>query len=107
MNNLFGDDEQKKIVKKQKRSRKRKGDGTSKMSEPKSFEVALAELEELVAKLDTGDVPLEESVKIFERAQFLAKWCQDKLDKIEGKLKLLVPNSSGGFDAQPIDDLND
>ncbi len=73
--------------------------------EPESFEAALEELEQIVAKLDSGELPLEESVTMFERAQFLVQWCQSKLDKIEGKLKLLVPDGEGGFLLEDVDDI--
>ncbi len=103
MDNLFGDDANDKVEdkpKRRRRSKKQKG----KFPEPESFEKALEELEVLVARLDEGDVPLEESVEIFERAQFLAQWCQTKLDEIEGRLKLLVPNGKGGFNVETIPD---
>ncbi len=73
------------------------------MLEPKSFEIPLEELETLVDELDSEDVNLEKSVELFERAQFLAKWSLEKLDKIKGKLKLLVASDEGGFDAEPLD----
>ncbi len=104
MTGLFneGNNEKKDSAKKSKRSNG-KNSTRKKMLEPKSFEIALEELETLVDELDSGDVNLEKSVELFERAQFLAKWCQKKLDKIEGELKLLVANDEGGFDVEPLD----
>ena len=96
MNNLFGneetkpDEEKAEVPKKRERRRKK-----TKPEEPKSFEDAIDELEKLVERLEDPETPLEESVKIFERAQFLAKWCMNILEKIEGKLKLLVPTEEG------------
>lgn len=55
-----------------------------------SFEVAYAELEELVLKLDTGDLPLEESVKLFERGRKLAIYCQGLLDEAELRVNQLL-----------------
>ena len=99
--NLFGADE-KEPQKPRKRKAAKKANGAT--PEPESFESALEELENLVQKLESGDIPLEESVTLFERAQFLANWCQQKLDKIEGKLKLLVPGKEGEFDVEDVDD---
>jgi len=104
MQNLFGekkDDENIDGVK-----ANNKGKSKSEMNEPKSFEQAIAELEEIVQKLDSGEIPLEESIVMFERAQFLAKWCRDILDKIEGKLKILMPDNEGGFSVEPMDEIN-
>lgn len=55
-----------------------------------SFETAYAELEELVLKLDTGDLPLEESVKLFERGRKLAIYCQGLLDEAELRVNQLL-----------------
>jgi exodeoxyribonuclease VII small subunit len=59
---------------------------------PKNFEDALQELEELVANLESGDVPLEDSLKAFERGQKLLKFCETKLAKAEQVLKQLSQN---------------
>jgi exodeoxyribonuclease VII small subunit len=48
-----------------------------------SFEAAFAELEHIVSQLDEGDLPLEESVGLFERGRKLAEYCQSLLDKAE------------------------
>jgi exodeoxyribonuclease VII small subunit len=62
---------------------------TSKTSdeEPKSFEVALQRIEELVSQLEAGDVPLEESLKAFEEGQRLIKFCEKRLNAAEQVLK--------------------
>ncbi len=54
-----------------------------------SFEQAFAELEELVAVLETGDQDLDGSVTLFERGQTLANHCASLLDKAELKIQLL------------------
>ena len=59
---------------------------------PENFEDALQELEELVANLESGDVPLEDSLKAFERGQKLLKFCETKLAKAEQVLKKLSQN---------------
>jgi exodeoxyribonuclease VII small subunit len=55
-----------------------------------SFEVAYAELEEIVFKLDSGDLPLEETVTLFERGRKLAVYCQSLLDNAELRVNQLV-----------------
>lgn len=55
-----------------------------------TFETAYAELEDLVLKLDTGDLPLEESVKLFERGRKLAVYCQSLLDEAELRVNQLL-----------------
>jgi len=64
-------------------------------SEPKvieklSFEEAFAELEGIVAALESGDRPLEESMKLFERGRALAKRCGELLDKADLTVKQLT-----------------
>lgn len=64
------------------------------MAEKKSrvadFEKSLAELEALVEKMESGDLPLEESMKQFERGIQLARACQAQLKQAELKIQKLV-----------------
>jgi exodeoxyribonuclease VII small subunit len=48
-----------------------------------SFEAAYAELERIIAQLDTGDLPLEDSVTLYERGKQLSEYCQRLLDHAE------------------------
>jgi exodeoxyribonuclease VII small subunit len=57
---------------------------------PESFEVAIERLEDLVAKLEQGDVPLEESLTAFEEGQRLIGYCENKLQAAEQVLKQLA-----------------
>lgn len=59
-----------------------------------TFEAAYAELEDLVLKLDTGDLPLEESVALFERGRTLAVYCQGLLDDAELRVNQLLDSGS-------------
>jgi exodeoxyribonuclease VII small subunit len=54
-----------------------------------SFESAYAELETVITKLESGDVPLEESVELFERGRQLSDHCQALLDKAELRVNQL------------------
>ncbi len=56
-----------------------------------SYEKAFQELESLVARLESGDPPLEEALSLFERGQALAARCGRLLEQAELKLKALTP----------------
>ena len=56
-----------------------------------SFEEAFAELEATVARLEKGDLPLQESLTLFERGQALAAHCGVQLDAADLKVRQLVP----------------
>ena len=55
-----------------------------------SFEVALAELEQLVNRLERGDISLEESLQAFERGVNLTRTCQKALREAEQKVQILI-----------------
>lgn len=72
------------------------------MSEPTpiedlTFEQAFAELEQLVAQLESGDLPLEQALARFERGQALAAHCNQLLEGAELKLRKLEPDDTGDF----------
>ena len=54
-----------------------------------SYEAAYQELEALVARMESGELPLEESVKLYERGQRLSAHCQALLENAELKIKLV------------------
>ena len=54
------------------------------------FEAALAELEQIVGKLERGELKLEESLRLFERGVELTKACRKSLDGAELKVKQLL-----------------
>jgi exodeoxyribonuclease VII small subunit len=54
------------------------------------FEQSLAELEALVAKLEQGDVPLEDALKAFERGVALTRQCQTALRSAQQKVEVLL-----------------
>jgi exodeoxyribonuclease VII small subunit len=67
----------------------------SKDKEPSpSFEELSGELESIVAKLEAGDLSLDESLALFERGTELAKKCTEMLDKAELRIKELVPQAN-------------
>ena len=60
-----------------------------------SFEKALALLEEIVAKLESGRVDLEESIKIYERGEALRKHCETKLAEAEARIEKITLGANG------------
>jgi exodeoxyribonuclease VII small subunit len=56
---------------------------------PKTFEAALAELDELVEKMENGQLPLEESLSAYQRGTELLKFCDNVLKEAEQKIKVL------------------
>lgn len=70
----------------------------------KGFEESLKELEEIVEKLEAGDVSLDESIKLFENGMKLSKSCQKMLDTAEKKVSVLLANENGELELQPFDE---
>ena len=62
-----------------------------------TYEEAFSELETIVAALESGERPLEESMTLFERGQALTKHCAGLLDKAELKVQALVGESLTDF----------
>jgi exodeoxyribonuclease VII small subunit len=60
-----------------------------------SFEDALAELEQIVARLEGGKVELEESIKIYERGEALRKHCDAKLAEAEARIEKITLSPQG------------
>ena len=60
-----------------------------------SFEKALAELEQIVQKLERGDVPLEESVTIYERGEALKRRCEELLRQAEARVEKITLDATG------------
>lgn len=76
----------------------------SKISEL-TFEQALRELEGVVRRLESGDVPLDESIDLYERGEQLRKACQARLDAAQARIDKIVngpdgkPSGTEAFDA--------
>jgi exodeoxyribonuclease VII small subunit len=67
------------------------------------FEDALDKLEKIVSKLEEGDLPLEESLKLFEEGIRLSRFCNQKLDEAEKKVEILSKGKDGTMRAHPFD----
>jgi exodeoxyribonuclease VII small subunit len=62
-----------------------------------SFEQSLKKLETIVDKLEKGELPLEESLKLFEEGIGLSAVCKQELDAAEGKVQMLVKQRDGSM----------
>ena len=55
-----------------------------------TFEEAQEELEQIVQRLETGETPLDEALKLWQRGEELYRFCRDRLDRAEGKIEELA-----------------
>jgi exodeoxyribonuclease VII small subunit len=69
----------------------------------KSFEKALKRLEEIVHRLEEGELSLEESLKIFQEGVNLSKFLTQKLAKAEAKVQKLIKTQQGAYKTEPLD----
>ena len=60
-----------------------------------SFEEALQQLEQIVQRLEKGELPLEESLKLYEEGIRLSRLCHGKLEEAEGKIEMLMKDARG------------
>ena len=67
---------------------------TAKAAQP-DFETAMRDLEQLVERLEQGDLPLEESLAAFERGVVLTRACQTALKEAEQKVEILLKSAGG------------
>lgn len=70
---------------------------------PFKFEDALARLETIVGQLEKGDLPLEESLKIFEEGVRLSKSCLKMLEESERKVEILLQDKDGRKRPRPFE----
>jgi len=67
-----------------------------------SFEESLKQLETVVESLEKGDLPLEESLRLFEEGMRLSAACKQELDAAEGKVQKLIKQRDGAFKTEPF-----
>ena len=60
-----------------------------------TFEQALSALEEIVTQLERGDVPLDQSINLYERGEKLRTACQTRLDDAQARIEKIVAGSDG------------
>lgn len=69
----------------------------------KTFESSLGDLEKIVRKLEDGDLSLEESLKLFEDGVKLSRECQERLNQAERRIEVLLKDSDGKLELQPLE----
>jgi len=69
----------------------------------KNFEKALADLENIVRRLDENDLSLDESLSLFEEGIKLSRFCSQKLDSVENKVEILLRDDEGNLKKEPFE----
>jgi exodeoxyribonuclease VII small subunit len=72
-----------------------------------SFEQAMAELDQLVAKMESGELPLEASVAAYQRGSELVKYCAAQLERVERQVKVLEGDMLKPFATEQEDEDDD
>ena len=72
-----------------------------------NFEQALAELEEVVEQLESGALPLDNSLAAFEKGVGLVKFCNQKLNEVEKKVELLLKDKDGRLQLTTLGEIDD
>ena len=70
----------------------------------KTFEESLDQLEAIVRKLEDGDLPLEESLELFEKGVKLSRDCKERLASAEPRIEVLMKESNGELKLEEIVD---
>jgi len=68
----------------------------------KDFEGNLKQLEEIVSKLEGGDLTLDQALELFEEGIKLSRYCNAKLEEAERKVETLIKSSDGGMVETPF-----
>lgn len=76
---------------------------TAKKKKTETFEEAMKRLEEIVEKLEKGDLPLEEAMAAFSEGVGLVRFCHEKLEEAEKKVQMLTQGEDGQWVATPFD----
>jgi len=77
------------------------------MAKAPTFEQALKALEESVAKLEKGQLPLDESLACFEAGVQNALACRKLLQEVEGRVELLLKDADGTFRTEPFERIDE
>lgn len=75
----------------------------NKHAQESKFEEAIADLQQLVEQLESGDLSLEDSLAAFEKGVGLVRYCNQKLSEVEHKVELLVKDKEGQLQLKAFD----
>ncbi|MFZ0634111.1 MAG: exodeoxyribonuclease VII small subunit [Candidatus Acidiferrales bacterium] len=67
------------------------------------FERSLGRLEEVVKRLESADLSLDEAMKLFEEGVTLSRECQKQLEEAEGRIEILLKKADGKIAAEPFE----
>jgi exodeoxyribonuclease VII small subunit len=67
------------------------------------FEQSLARLEEVVRKLESANLPLDQAMKLFEEGMQLSRDCQKQLEQAEARVEILLKKAGGEMAAEPFE----
>ena len=67
------------------------------------FEKAFGELEQIVKRLESEELPLDESLELFEKGIRLSRLCNQKLEEVEKKIELILADSKGQPKTEPFE----
>ena len=76
---------------------------TVKSAAPAGFEAQLATLERIVRELERGDLPLEQSLDLFEQGVKLSRECQERLNEAERRIEVLLRGGDGATVTVPFE----
>jgi exodeoxyribonuclease VII small subunit len=76
----------------------------TKSQNPQSFEAALAEIENIVAAMEAGQLPLEQSLTAYKRGAELLQYCQARLQEAQQQVKILEAGTLKNFDGDDSTD---
>jgi exodeoxyribonuclease VII small subunit len=74
------------------------------LTPPKNFEEALKELEQILSDMESGEVPLEESLAKYERGNFLIQHCRTVLNSAEKQIELLSKGEDGEVKSEGMEE---
>jgi exodeoxyribonuclease VII small subunit len=78
-----------------------------KTEEKKGFEAYLQEIEDIVEKLESGELSLDEAIKYYENGMQLAAKCEKALKDAKIKIEVLKKKTGGGYATEPLDEETD
>lgn len=76
------------------------------MSSPRTndFEKAFQQLEKIVQRLEAEELPLDESLQLFEEGIRLSRFCNQKLEEVEKKIELILADAKGQPQVEPFEE---
>jgi len=72
-------------------------------AKPNEFEKAFQDLEKIVQRLESEEIPLDESLHLFEEGIRLSRFCNQKLEEVEKKIELILADAKGQPVTEPFE----